>query len=272
MRIETVDLKHFQKAQFMPRNFDNVRHVKVLPWLSVVQSVEGSYDIALGNEPVSQQTGSGGFFIAPSGMQQTIVHHNDPASGRIHSRWIFLDAVINKSYRPDFLYDFPTVVPSEAKSELNALFEELFATDDVCAEYGCYYRILGLLLSLATEKSGSSHHAMQHILNYISKHLTENIRIETLAQQANMSSSNLHSVFKKQFGISPVAYINNARLSLAAEYLLASDDPVSEIALRVGIGDPFYFSKMFRKTYTLSPRAYRDKFRFSAAREQKGGV
>lgn len=101
---------------FDAADMDGVRHVKILPWLSVVQAQEGSYDVALGNQP-AKSTGCCGFFTAPSGMQQTIVHHADPVSGRMCCRWIFLDVLINNAYSLDDLYDLPLL--PDASKELN---------------------------------------------------------------------------------------------------------------------------------------------------------
>ena len=218
---------------------------------------EGSYTVQLGNQK-PQSTGCGGFFIAPSGTQQTITHSVDPKSQKMSGRWIFIDAVINKAYRPDFLYDFPTVVPDEQAKKLNALFDSLFSADTIFDRYSCYYQILKVLLEeLATPKNTRIHSSMQSALEHIQKNFAEEIRIEDLAKCAHMSPSNLFAVFKKEFGISPITYVNQYRLSMAAEYLLQKDASVSEIATMTGFHDALYFSKMFHKMYQVSPREYR---------------
>ena len=89
--IKNAEIKFFKKDGFVSARNDNLQHIKVLPYLSIVQSVEGSYDIALGRGDM-QQTGDGGFFIAPAHIQQTIVHHVDPRSKRMRARWLFLSA------------------------------------------------------------------------------------------------------------------------------------------------------------------------------------
>lgn len=256
MKIEKIDIKYMRKDQFILHTSESLRHIKVLPWLSVVQSVEGSYDIALGTEK-SKKTGSGGMFIAPSGIQQTIVHHVDPISERMRCRWIFLDVLINDAYCPELLYDFPTIVPPQERDELDTLFDQLFVSEDIFENYGFYYNILKILFRMATPKNGAVHRSIQCTLEYIRAHYTSEIRIDELAKNACMSSSNFYAVFKKQFGVSPVAYINRYRLSLAEEYLLSTGYSVAEIGNMVGIPDPLYFSKIFHKAYGLSPREFR---------------
>ena len=78
-----------------------------------------------------------------------------------------------------------------------------------------------------------------------------------LAGISNMSESNFYAAFKKQMAISPIAYLNNYRLSIAADRLTDTSDTVSEISYSVGISDPLYFSKLFKKTYGMTPKEYR---------------
>ena len=256
MKIERIDIK-YTRENSLTTKIDGLCHTKILPRLSLVQATEGSYTVQLGNQK-PQSTGCGGFFIAPSGTQQTITHSVDPESKKMSGRWIFIDAVINKAYRPDFLYDFPTVVPDEQAKKLNALFDSLFSADTIFDRYSCYYQILKILLEeLATPKNTRIHSSMQSALEHIQKNFAEEIRIEDLAKCAHRSPSNLFAVFKKEFGISPITYVNQYRLSMAAEYLLRKDASVSEIATMTGFHDALYFSKMFHKMYQVSPREYR---------------
>ena len=97
LEITNVNIKFLKKDAFFSAINEGVKHVKVLPYLSIVQSVEGSYDIALGGRD-TLQTGDGGFFIAPAGVQQSIVHHVNKKSGKMTCRWIFIDIEINKVF------------------------------------------------------------------------------------------------------------------------------------------------------------------------------
>ena len=256
MEIRKAEIKYLKKDGFISDSNNNVKHVKVLPWLSVVQSVEGSYDITLGTGR-KEQTGDGGFFIAPSGVQQTIVHHVNSESGRMKSRWLFIDVEINNAYKLDSLYKFPHVVDNTAKKELHALFELLFAADDIWGNYSCCYKILGLLLRLAMPLEQSFNHSMQRAVDYMVTNFARPLCIKDLAGIANISESNFYAVFKKQFGVSPISYLNHYRLSLAAERIIETNERISEICERIGIKDSLYFSKLFKKTYGVTPREYR---------------
>lgn len=260
MDIKKVDIKFCTKNELFSKSIENVSHIKVLPWLSVVQSYEGSYDIQLVRHSI-KKTGDKGFFIAPSGIQQTITHHHDTRSNQMRCRWIFLDVVINDRYRLDSLYDFPTIVPETEKDELNLLFDKLFLTSDIFECYSLYYQILKLLIRLAKPKTTSTHETVRPALEYIEKNYMHKIRISDLAEQVHMSESNFYAVFRKNLEISPIAYINRYRISLAAELLQETDEKIIKIANTVGIEDPLYFNKMFHNMYQTSPRQYRKLYR-----------
>ncbi|MBP5530777.1 MAG: helix-turn-helix domain-containing protein [Lentisphaeria bacterium] len=81
--------------------------------------------------------------------------------------------------------------------------------------------------------------------------------IADLSRIAAMAPSTLLPVFRKVTGRSPMEYLMEVRLSKAAEKLLKTDDPVSEVAAACGFSDPNYFSRCFRRRYNASPREYR---------------
>ena len=258
--IKNVEIKYLKKDSFTSVHVDNMRHIKVLPCMSIVQSVEGSYGITLGSsEP--RQTGEGGFFIAPSGIQQNIVHHANKESGKMSCRWIFLDVEINKAYKLDTLYRFPIVLNEELKEEMNRLFDSIFSTDDFWENYSCCYKIIGTLLKGADSSQNKIGKGIQNSIEYMMKNYSKAISICDLAKAANMSESNFYNAFKKCFGSSPISYLNHYRLSLAADLLTETAASVSEIGYKVGINDPLYFSKLFKRANGASPKKYRELIR-----------
>ncbi len=259
MKITKAQITYFKKGEFRNNDAENMKHIKVLPYLSIVQSAEGSYDIALGNAQ-SEQTGEGGFFVAPAGVQQTIVHHVNKKSGSMHCRWIFVNVAVNNVLPLDTLYRFPTVIKNEKRAALNEIFERIFSTDDPFQNYSDCYLALKLLLELSAPAQKEPRKDVQDAVAYIRAHYQEEISVERLAAVANMSEANFYAVFKKHLGNSPLAYLNYYRLALAADLLSETEHTVGEIALSVGIPDPLYFSKLFKKTYGSSPREYRKSY------------
>lgn len=258
LKISGIEIRYERMGERESTRMDGLCHEKVLPWLSVAQAETGSYDIRLGKKTGSMRnTGEGGFFIAPSNVLQTIIHRSNKESGVMKIRWIFLDVVINGRHRPDQLFDLPVVLGKEGKVKMNALFDELFSCEDICDRYSTYYQIIKLILSLGKRKRRTDNKAMASVMDYISENYDKPITVKELSEIAYMSESNFYTVFKRQFSLSPLSYINHYRLSAAAELLLSTDARISDISDDVGFSDPLYFSRMFKKTYSVSPREYR---------------
>ena len=225
----------------------------------MVQSVEGSYEVALGDAP-AEKTDEGGFFIAPSQISQNIVHHSDPTTNMMLNRWVFIDVIINDHYRIEYLYDFPLIIPEPERKQMEVIFNELFEKDDICDRMSLYYQMIKLLLKLGRPKSVAGNTAILKSIEYMHKNYRSPLNVSELARVAHMSESNFYAVFKKQFGSSPISYLNHYRLTLASDMLKQSDAPVKEIAEAVGFTDQLYFSKLFKRTYRVSPREYRNTY------------
>jgi len=92
------------------------------------------------------------------------------------------------------------------------------------------------------------------------KLLTEtNDDMDAIASRCGMSRAAFYTKFKKASGVSPRQYREYAILRRAIPLLESQDLSIAEIAERIGLPDPYYFSTRFRKFSGLSPRAYRQK-------------
>lgn len=260
LEIKQVNIKYFKKDGGTSSAVENIKHIKILPYLSIVQSLEGSYDIALGNGAV-QQTGNKGFFIAPANVQQTIVHHVNPKSGKMVCRWLFIDAEINNCYPLDALYCFPVVLEEPIKQEMAELFDSLFTANTIWEHYSCCYKILGLLFKTAVAVKKDNPAWILKTVDYMKNNYMSKMDISQLAKLACTSESNFYVAFKKHLGVSPIAYLNRYRLSLAAELLAETTDTVKSICSSIGIPDAVYFHKLFKRAYGMSPREYRLQYK-----------
>ena len=100
---------------------------------------------------------------------------------------------------------------------------------------------------------------LRHIIIQMNQNYSKNIDLDSYAAAAGLSRSRFLHLFKESTGQSPHAFLLNLRLSRAAELLLSTNDTVSQIAFAVGFSDPFYFSRLFKKHFSLSPDAFRRK-------------
>ena len=118
-------------------------------------------------------------------------------SGKISCRWIFLDIEINKAYKLDLLYRFPTVLNEEQSKEMNGLFDCIFATDDFWENQSYCYKIIGLLLKYSESAQNKTNQGIQKSLEYMTKNYNKTITISELAKIANTSESNFITPSKK---------------------------------------------------------------------------
>ena len=97
------------------------------------------------------------------------------------------------------------------------------------------------------------------VLNYIHSHINERIQLAQLAQLVNFNETYLCTVFRAHTGTSIINYINQTKIEHAAAELRSTKRQIKEIASDLGFSDQFYFNKMFRKYYDISPSQYRKK-------------
>lgn len=256
MNIEELHMENIHIGQLNEKNMDNVCHQKVLSTMTVAQATEGSYDFAVGASPL-QNTGEGGFFIAPAQELQTIVHHTDKKSGNMKARWAFFTMKINSTYTQEDLFTFPSVLPESYREAMNREFDGLFSSDNLMDRYRFLYGIGKILLCVAQEKETIDRPPLSRVLTYIEQHYAEPITVADLADVANLSQPRLFAVFQNKMGTSPMAYLNNYRLSTAETLLIHTDLPIGQIGAAVGIRDGNYFNKLFRKTYQTAPSKFR---------------
>lgn len=237
--------------------------IKTLPYLSVAQSIAGSYDIAIDDGEILS-TGNMGAFIAPALCRQHI-RHRPPDDGVTVVRWVFFDAVINSAYSLDDLFDFCPLIPPNDGAELSRLMDGLSApkkptTDiaEVITQKTAELNFLRFLMQFSREKPkrhGDAH--LSRAVNYMRNKYAEQINISCLASVAGMSESAFFAKFKAAYGQSPAAYLNEIRLSAAARLLINTRKTVNEIAAACGYNDPLYFSAAFKKRFLSPPSDYR---------------
>ena len=80
------------------------------------------------------------------------------------------------------------------------------------------------------------------------------------AARMNMTLTHFRRIFKELSGLPPQQFLLHCRLRKAAELLHTSQLPIKEIAARSGWDNVFYFSRLFRRQYELSPGRYRREF------------
>lgn len=98
------------------------------------------------------------------------------------------------------------------------------------------------------------------IIQFIDKNIDKKITLEMVACSINLNESYLSRIFKNETGKNLMYFINEVKMKKAKELLKESDNLVKEVANSVGINDQFYFNRVFRKFYGVSPSKFKKDY------------
>jgi len=118
---------------------------------------------------------------------------------------------------------------------------------------------------LSFNQDDNSNHPDEDILqaqlwmqNNLSNH---DVSIEALANLMGMSQRSFNRRFRDATNLSPLKYLQSQRLDQARDLLQSTNLSISEIAYRVGYIDVSYFTKLFRRYSSATPKEYRTTVR-----------
>lgn len=97
---------------------------------------------------------------------------------------------------------------------------------------------------------------IQRVKNYVAQHLGIRISLADIAEYMNLNASYLSRIFKERTGVSVVNYITEEKMKRAAVLLKTGDYKIKEVAELLGIEDQYYFNKLFKKVYGISPTEF----------------
>lgn len=113
------------------------------------------------------------------------------------------------------------------------------------------------LCPLKAAPQGSFSRTVEDLFSYISKHCSEDLSIEFLAEQVYLSPSYLMNLFKKETGKTINQVITEKRMEMSCDLLLHTRLSLQEISEHVGYTDPRHFSKLFKRYTGKTPGEYR---------------
>jgi LacI family transcriptional regulator len=96
-------------------------------------------------------------------------------------------------------------------------------------------------------------------LSLIRERAAHATRIDEIARLAGVSRRSLENRFQKQLGRSPHQELVRIRLEKAKSLLVSTSLPLGQISERCGFGDPYNFSRAFRRETGMSPRQHRQQ-------------
>jgi AraC-like DNA-binding protein len=93
----------------------------------------------------------------------------------------------------------------------------------------------------------------------------DDLDVNDLAHAAGLSRAHFSREFRNAFGESPHSYLLTRRMERAAALLRNTDRSVADVCLSVGLQSIGSFTTTFKRTYGMTPSAYRASFPPAAA-------
>ncbi|MEC0090028.1 AraC family transcriptional regulator [Paenibacillus macquariensis] len=99
----------------------------------------------------------------------------------------------------------------------------------------------------------------EKIMNWLERHYSEEISLDTLADFLHVSKSYVSRIFKQETGATLTDYILARRIRQACVILITSNKGIEQISIEVGMNNFPYFCQSFKKLVGMTPMKYRKK-------------
>ncbi|BDD00901.1 AraC family transcriptional regulator [Persicobacter psychrovividus] len=155
----------------------------------------------------------------------------------------------------------------ERKEQRNAMFEEIYkilrmgdSWESLIYVNQVFKNYLSSFIwthQFRGTKYAKSHDVVHQAISILKSGISDNITLEELAHKNNLSVPYFSKLFRTRTGFAPVDYYIRLKMQKACDLLSFSDMTIKQVAAHIGYNDPYYFSRIFKKTIGTSPSAYR---------------
>jgi AraC family transcriptional regulator len=199
-------------------------------------------------------------------------HHGRPEILQVYLRTSIFQAAVSEIYNCDNAQ--AELVPRFAI--LDPMLEQLAiaiatALRDGTAEDGLYIDTLAQMMAVHLARTHSSHSGpvrvgpmqtlsgsrIRRVMEYIEENLDNDLTLDAMASEVDISPIYLARAFKAAVGQSPHRYVLARRVERAKELLRNTEMPVVDVALSSGFSSQSHLSYWFQRYVGVSPAAYR---------------
>jgi transcriptional regulator GlxA family with amidase domain len=112
--------------------------------------------------------------------------------------------------------------------------------------------------AIAADGNVPNHFAPLH--GWIAENLTDDLRVERLAQQSGMSPRTFARIYAAKMGTTPARMVEKIRVEAARRVLEETDMPIKRIASACGFGQEDRLRRAFARQVGTTPAEYRARF------------
>ena len=99
---------------------------------------------------------------------------------------------------------------------------------------------------------------MERAKSFIGENYADSsLSVEVLCSYLHLSPTYFSTLFKREVGMSFIAYLTEVRMERAAQLLRETEEKTYLIAEQTGYTDPNYFSYVFKRRFGVSPSQFR---------------
>lgn len=148
----------------------------------------------------------------------------------------------------------------EVSKITHPIYEKAFKSDDI--ETICMWlldmleKMILLIFPITVDKKEQMT-VIKKAVQYMNQNLRENLTLELVAKQVNLSTTYFSRLFSSEMQTTFVEYLSMIRVEQSKTYLANGNYSISDIALILGFSDQSYFSKVFKKVEGITPGKYR---------------
>ena len=182
--------------------------------------------------------------------------------------WFHLNGEsINEFIKSLDMYNSSLHIPASQAVRIIEMFEQcyeiLLYKGYVLKQYIYVSQAMRYLLGMFTLLQGEPRQDeaknvyIERSIQYMVEHIQSSLTLDEMANHIGLSKPHFVHLFKQVTRYSPIDYFLRLKIQRSCQYLDLTDYHIKEISKSIGIQDPYYFSRVFRKVMGLSPSEYR---------------
>ena len=144
--------------------------------------------------------------------------------------------------------------------------EQLMLCDDIVSANYCEHLLIDILFQASFNQKKIRIHSDEQLphnalvacaVTYVRENIGRKISVEEICNACGTNSSTLNLNFRRELDISVGQFIMQEKMKKARQLLTRTTYSISEIALRCGFDNVYYFSNAFKKIHGMSPSEYK---------------
>ncbi len=144
-------------------------------------------------------------------------------------------------------------------SEICSLLQEGISPLKYGLACSIFWHLTGSLGMDRSNGRGLTKGTIEECISLMEERIGSSLTLSELSRRVRVTPQYLCRLFKQKTGHSPIEHYTQLKMQRACSILDMTDDRISEISRQIGIDDPYYFTRIFKKIMGTSPRDFRNR-------------